>query len=55
MTKDDPVHITDTGLIALALMVYHEQVLEHNGSQELADRSYELYLKYRDMKEEDNG
>jgi hypothetical protein len=50
---NEPVYITDTGLIALALMVYHQQVLELDGSQELADRSYELYLKYRDM--EDNG
>lgn len=50
---DKPVHTTDNGLIAMALLVYHQQVLEHNGSQELADRAYELYLKYRDM--EDDG
>ena len=46
---DEPVYVSDSGLIALALMVYHQQVLELDGSQELADRSYELYLKYRDM------
>ena len=53
MIVEDPVYITDNGLISLALMVYHQQVLELNGSQELADRAFELYLKYRDM--EDNG
>ena len=42
---------TDNGIIALALMLYHQQVLEHDGSQELADRAYELYLKYRDMED----
>lgn len=50
---DSPVYTTDNELIAMALMVYHQQVLEQNGSLELADRSYELYLKFRDM--EDNG
>lgn len=50
---DSPVYTTDNELIAMALMVYHQQVIEQNGSLELADRSYELYLKFRDM--EDNG
>lgn len=51
MTTEDPVYTTDNGLIAMALMVYHQRVIELDGSQELADRSYELYLKYRDMDE----
>lgn len=49
MTTEEPVYTTDNGLIAMALMVYHQRVLELDGSQDLADRSYELYLKYRDM------
>lgn len=48
---EDVVFASDNGLIALALMVYHRQVLEQDGSQELADRAYELYLKYRDMED----
>jgi len=50
---DDLVFATDNGLIAMALMVYHQKVLELDGSQELADRSYALYLKYRDMEDDD--
>ena len=30
---------------------YYLEVVEQQGSQELADRAYELYLKYRDMEE----
>ena len=52
---DEPVYTTDNGLIAMALMVYHQQVLELDGSQDLADRSYELYLKYRDMDPNNNS
>ena len=48
---EDVVFATDNGLIAMALMVYHQQILEQNGSQYLADRAYELYLKYRDMED----
>jgi hypothetical protein len=39
------VFATDSGLVAMALMVYHQKVLELDGSPKLADRAYELYLK----------
>jgi len=48
---EDVVFATDNGLVSMALMIYHQQVLEQNGSQDLADRAYELYLKYRDMED----
>ena len=48
---EDVVFSTDNGIISIALLVYHQQILEQNGSQELADRAYELYLKYRDMED----
>jgi len=46
-----PLLDTDTGIIAAALYVYYLEVVELQGSDQLADRAYGLYLKYRDMEE----
>ena len=47
--NENPVFSTDSGLIALALMAYHQKVIELDGPPKLADRAYELHLKFRDM------
>jgi hypothetical protein len=48
---NDELLNTDNGIIAAALMLYHNAVEQNGGPAKLADRAYALYLKYRDMEE----